>query len=84
LKKEIRAIVFKEKITIPKKNWNLTKSEKTVVQDLSLGMRMQAIALHLKISVSTTKSLLRNVRKKSGIHDRSLIVAQALRDGVIG
>lgn len=84
LKKEIRAIVFKEKITIPKKNWNLTKSEKTVVQDLSLGMSMQAIALHLKISVSTTKSLLRNVRKKSGIHDRSLIVAQALRDGVIG
>jgi DNA-binding CsgD family transcriptional regulator len=84
LRKEIRVIVFKEKITIPKKNWNLTKSEKTLVQDLSLGMSMHAIALHLKISVSTTKSLLRNVRKKGGIHDRSLIVAHALRDGVIG
>ena len=84
LKKDIRAIVFKEKITIPKKTWNLSKSEKTLVQDLSLGMSIQAIALHLKMSVSTTKLLLRNVRKKSGIHDRSLIVAQALRDGVIG
>jgi len=84
LKKDIRAIVFKEKITIPKKTWNLSKSEKTLVQDLSLGMSIQAIALHLKMSVSTTKFLLRNVRKKSGIHDRSLIVAQALREGVIG
>lgn len=84
LKKEIRAIVFKEKITTPQRNWSLTKSEKILVQNLSLGMSVHEVALHLKISVSTTKSLLQNVRKKSGIHERSLIVAQALRDGVIG
>jgi DNA-binding NarL/FixJ family response regulator len=84
LKKNIKAIVFKEKDFVSKKIWNLTKSEKALIQKLSLGMSMQSIALELKISVSTTKSLLQNVRQKSGIYDRSLIVAQALRDGVIG
>lgn len=84
LKKDIRAIIFKEQLAIPKSNWNLTKLEKLLVQDLSLGMSLQVVALHLKISGSKTKSLLRNIRKKSGIYDRSLIVAQALRDGVIG
>ena len=84
LKRDIRVIVFKEKNVVAKRIWNLTKTEKSLVQKLSLGMSIQAISLDLKKSVSTTKSLLRNVRKKSGIHDRSLIVAQALRDGVIG
>lgn len=84
LKKGVRAIVFKEKNYVLKKVWNLTKSEKALIQKLSLGLSMQLIALDLKISVSTTKLLLQNVRQKSGIYDRSLIVAQALRDGVIG
>ena len=84
IKKKIRVVIFKEKLQVPKKNWNLTKLEVTLVQKLSLGMSLEAIALDLKISRSLVKSILGIVRKKTKIHDRSLIVAQALRDGVIG
>jgi DNA-binding CsgD family transcriptional regulator len=36
------------------------------------------------LPVSRVKSILANIRKKTGIHDRAALVTTALRAGVIG
>lgn len=79
-----RTLVFKTKNTKQIPNWKLTRKEIKLLQLLSNGKDITLIAESFKVSVSRVKSMLADIRKKTGIHDRAAIVTSALRAGVIG
>ncbi len=82
--KKTRALIFQtEKIRqIP--NWKLTPKEIKLLQLLANGKDVALISKTFQIPVSRVKSILANIRKKTGIHDRAALVTTALRAGVIG
>jgi len=61
----------------------LTPRETEVVQLISEGMRNKEIAFTLNISEGTAKIHVKNILAKLKVHDRSAIVAVALRRGIL-
>jgi DNA-binding NarL/FixJ family response regulator len=84
ISKKTRALIFKSENPIQTPNWNLTSKEIKLIQLLANGKDVTQISESLKLPVSRVKSILANIRKKTGIHDRAALVTTALRAGVIG
>jgi DNA-binding CsgD family transcriptional regulator len=82
--KKTRALIFKTKNTRQMPNWKLTRKEIKLLQLLANGKDVALTAKTFQIPVSRVKSILTNIRKKTGIHDRAALVTTALRAGVIG
>ena len=77
-------MIFKTKNASQIPNWKLTRKEIKLLQLLSNGKDVTLIAESFKVPVSKVKSMLADIRKKTGIHDRAALVTSALRAGVIG
>lgn len=84
IRKKTRALIFKSENRIQAPNWKLSNKEIILLQLLANGKDVTLIAESFKLTVSKVKSLLANIRKKTGIHDRAALVTTALRAGVIG
>ena len=84
ISKKTRVLIFKSNTTTNIPSWKLTRKEIKLLQLLSIGKDISLIAKLFKVSVSKVKSMLANIRKKTGIHDRAALVTTALRAGVIG
>ena len=84
ISKKTRALIFKSENPIQIPNWKLTSKEIKLLQLLANGKDITQISESLKVTVSRVKSILANIRKKTGIHDRAALVTTALRAGVIG
>ena len=84
LKKDTRCLVFKDDFSQEQINWNLTKTEIKILKYLSLGFNQSQIAQELKISITKFKRLRKILHEKTNIHDQTVLVATALRNGVIG
>jgi DNA-binding NarL/FixJ family response regulator len=84
ISKKTRALIFKSENPIQTPNWKLTSKEFKLIQLLANGKDVTQISESLKLPVSRVKSILANIRKKTGIHDRAALVTTALRAGVIG
>jgi DNA-binding NarL/FixJ family response regulator len=82
--KKARALIFKTKNTNQIPNWKLTRKEIKLLQLLANGKDVIQISKTFKVPVSRVKSMLSDIRKKTGIHDRAALVTTALRAGVIG
>lgn len=82
--KKTRTLIFKTKNVSQIPNWKLTRKEIKLLQLLSNGKDLTLIAEAFEVPVSRVKSMLADIRKKTGIHDRAEIVTSALRAGVIG
>ena len=77
-------MIFKSENPIQTPNWKLSNKEIKLIQLLANGKDVTQISESFKLPVSRVKSILANIRKKTGIHDRAAIVTSALRAGVIG
>jgi DNA-binding NarL/FixJ family response regulator len=77
-------MIFKSENRTQIPNWKLTRKEIKLLQLLANGKDITLIAESFKAPVSKVKSILANIRKKTGIHDRAALVTTALRAGVIG
>jgi DNA-binding NarL/FixJ family response regulator len=77
-------LIFKSNTTTNIPSWKLTRKEIKLLQLLSIGKDISLIAKLFKVPASKVKSMLANIRKKTGIHDRAALVTTALRAGVIG
>jgi DNA-binding CsgD family transcriptional regulator len=84
ISKKTRALIFKSENRTQILNWKLTHKEIKLLQLLANGKDITLIAESFKVPVSKVKSILANIRKKTGIHDRAALVTTALRAGVIG
>jgi DNA-binding CsgD family transcriptional regulator len=84
ISKKTRALIFKSENGTQILNWKLTRKEIKLLQLLSNGKDITLIAESFKVPVSRVKSMMANIRKKAGIHDRAALVTTALRAGVIG
>jgi DNA-binding CsgD family transcriptional regulator len=84
ISKKTRALIFKSENRTQIPNWKLTRKEIKLLQLLANGKDISLIAESFKAPVSKVKSILANIRKKTGIHDRAALVTTALRAGVIG
>jgi DNA-binding CsgD family transcriptional regulator len=84
ISKKTRALIFKSENRTQNLNWKLTHKEIKLLQLLSNGKDITLIAESFKVPVSRVKSMMANIRKKAGIHDRAALVTTALRAGVIG
>ena len=82
--KKTRALIFKTKNTSQIPNWKLSQKEIKLLQLLANGKDVILIAKTFKLPVSRVKSMLSDIRNKTGIHDRAALVTTALRAGVIG
>ena len=82
--KKTRALIFKSENRTQIPNWKLTRKEIKLLQLLANGKDISLIAESFKAPVSKVKSILANIRKKTGIYDRAALVTTALRAGVIG
>ena len=76
--------MFKEDLSQEQINWDLTKTEIKILKYLSLGFNQSQIAQELKISITKFKRLRKILHEKTNIHDQTVLVATALRNGVIG
>ncbi|GDX17195.1 hypothetical protein LBMAG05_04910 [Actinomycetes bacterium] len=84
INKKTRALIFKSENQAQTPNWKLSSKEIRLLQLLANGKDITHISESLKLPVSRVKSILANIRKKTGIHDRAALVTTALRAGVIG
>lgn len=84
ISRKTRVLFFKTQKSIHLTNWKLTRKEINLLQLLANGKDITLISVSLKIPVSRVKSILANIRKKTGIYDRAALVTTALRAGVIG
>lgn len=67
--------------TLPKTT--LTKRERQVIAQASLGKKNHEIADYLGISLETVKSHVKSSLRKLGAKDRAHAVAKCLRHGII-
>ncbi len=67
----------------PKKEYGLTPREKEILQLLINGMSKKHIANHLRISVFTVDTHLKNIYAKLQVHSQIDVVAKALRERLI-
>lgn len=84
ISKKTKVLIFKSNNTTQILNWTLTRQEIKLLQLLSNGMDLSLIAKSFKVPISKVKSMMANIRKKTGIYDRAALVTTALRAGVIG
>ena len=84
ISKKTKALIFKSEKLIQLPNWKLSRKEIKLLQLLSNGKDTNLIAKSFKLPVSRVKTMLANIRKKTGIHDRAALVTTALKAGVIG
>lgn len=84
LKKDTRCLVFKDDLSQEQINRDLTKTEIKIFKYLSLGFNQSQIAQELKISTTKIKRLRKILYEKTNIHDQTVLVATALRNGMIG
>jgi DNA-binding CsgD family transcriptional regulator len=82
--KKTKALIFKTENTRQFPNWKLTPKEIKLLQLLANGKDITLISKTFEIPVSRVKSILTNIRNKTGIHDRAALVTTALSAGVIG
>lgn len=78
-----RVLEMFKKLTVPKKNYQLTPQEKKVLQELVEGLSKKTIADKLFISFHTVDSHIRNIYKKLNVHNQIHLVSKTIREQII-
>jgi len=66
-----------------KKETNLTKRERTILEYLVEGLTIDMISAELKISPFTVDTHTKNIYRKLQVHSRGQVVSKALREGLV-